>query len=140
MKSFELYYKSDVDGKYHMGFKNNIPKALNSSSLALINKIMYTINTRKNSNAFLPETGTYIKDILQLTGTVDELEIQSRLASCIKDVETQILTAQSASLSKDETLKMLSINKMYRGPEDSSVYIMEVLVITEANQNYIFTV
>lgn len=137
MKSLELYYKSDTDGKYHMGFKNNIPKTLYSSSLALINKIIYTINTKKNSNAFLANNGTYIKDILQLGGTSDPLEVQSRLSACIKDVEAQIITSQVKD-TPDATLKELSINKIYS--VDKETYKMEILVVTEANQNYIFTV
>lgn len=138
MKTLEIYYTGN-DGQTHMGFKNGIPRTINATPLALINKIIYTIKTRKGSDAFITNHGSYVEDILKLGTSADELEIQSRLTATIKDVENQITYSQLQD--KPETmLKQLYINKIYRDPSDPGQYRAEIFVVTEANQNYVVTV
>jgi hypothetical protein len=136
MSALSIYYLGD-DGKIHMGF-DGVPSKL-TGPLALIQKIIYTIKTDKGTNLYIPGSGVYLKEVTTIDSN-DPLVVQSELSTVVRDVEQQIRASQNDATPANERLLELKLSGFKQDPSDKTQYMLDLFVITEANQNYLVTV
>lgn len=104
----------------------------------LLDKVALCLLTTLGESSFNPTMGSFLTRIK--TKTQDVLELQAQLIAAIRSVQNMILASQSEQvLSPEQTLKQLKLQSMYQDPIDPTTVLVEVLVLTNSNTEYILT-
>jgi hypothetical protein len=106
----------------------------------LLDKITLALLTTFGESLFNPGMGSLITQI-KVQNTSDTLELHVRVTSALASVKKQILEAQAGqTLAANQLLVDLQLSDIYLDPTDSTTVLVEVIVVTESNEEYILTV
>jgi hypothetical protein len=128
-----------------MGFPNNKPAA-NVGVQTLLQNIVLFLRTRPGSDSFNTERGTILGDPNNLSRALRDItQLKVLVTDAVAQTQTFIISEQQKQinsgiiLTTDETLEQLEVNNVYQG-DDPTAVLVEILVTTAGNKQFIVTV
>jgi hypothetical protein len=114
------------------------PKVIDDVNV-LLDKVTLALLTTLGTSAFNPELGGYLT-IGRTQSNADLLKVQAQISATLQVIQTNLIIAQNEQLlDNTQRLKELRLSDVYINPSDQTTLLIEVLVITEANEEYIIT-
>jgi hypothetical protein len=106
----------------------------------LLDKVTLALLTTLGESSFNPGLGSFLT-ALHTQNDTDTLAVYAKISSALTTIQNQILTAQANQvLDVNQKLQELKLSDIYKDPTDPTSILIEVLVVTVGNQEYILTV
>jgi len=107
----------------------------------LLDKVTLSLLTTLGSNDFDPQMGSFLT-LLQRGDSSNPTVLRTKIALALQTIKTKIKADQETQtgLGSAQKLQDLLLNNIYLDPLDSTNLLIEILVVTAANEEYIITV
>jgi hypothetical protein len=140
LRSIEQFHADPNTGRMKAGFVAGVRTV--TGVQALLQKVARLILTVKGSNYFDPAIGNVFASSIGGVQSHNDGDLKMKFQLGLIEIQDTIFQDQSAeaNLEVEEKLKELRMVGFKRDPADFTNVEIDVLVITEANQNYILRV
>jgi hypothetical protein len=129
---------NSTTGKISFSIGNSLSIA--TKEKVLLDKVTLALLTSLGQSAFNPTLGCFITSV-RSQNVKDLLSLYALIASNISSIQNNILATQSEqNLSSEQRLLSLKLTDVYKDPNDPTAVLVEILVVTENNEEYILTV
>lgn len=137
-KSLDVVFVNETTGMVELGLGAH-PTSSRAEKV-LLDKVTLNLLTTIGSSDFDPSLGSFLT-VVQRSNSKDLTTIQAKVVLALNTIKDKIKTEQESttSLSPDQRLLDLRLSAIYTDPTDPTNLLVEVLVVTEANQEYILT-
>jgi hypothetical protein len=129
----------DTDGKVILSL-NGHPSVAKSVQL-LLDKVVLNLLTTYGENFYSTQMGSLITSLQRQASSLDLIDLEAQVLLALSSLQATLVSEQnSQSLSSEQKLKELKLSGIYKDPTDPTNILIEILVITESNEEYILTV
>jgi hypothetical protein len=136
--SLDVIKVDSVTGKVTFSVGNS--PSVTTKAKVLLDKITLALLTSLGESLFNPNLGCFITSFRSQNST-DLLSLYALISTNLNTIQNNILATQSdQATSTDQRLLSLKLNDVYRDSYDPTAIYVEVLVVTENNEEYILTV
>ena len=137
-KSLDVVWVDEVTGKVNLGLGVHPSSA--RAEKVLLDKVTIGLLTTIGSNNFDPGMGSFLTLIRRSTSD-DVSAVKAEIALSLNTIKEKIKTEQSTqAVSPEQRLLDLKLSDVYIDPDDRTNLLIEVIVVTEANESYILTI
>jgi hypothetical protein len=138
-KSLDIVYIDDATNRVVIGLGDH--PSTSRAEKVLLDKVTLNLLTTIGSSDFDPQMGSFVTIIQRTANSKDTSAIQAKLSLSLNSIKDKIKAEQATQeLNPTQRLLDLKLSNVYIDPTDPTNLLVEVLVVTESNEEYILTV